>query len=407
MPYKSNQELPPAIRNSLPTPAQDIFRNAFNSSDMKNTGDEELANRIAWGAVKNAGWEKNAAGNWVKMAQKKDDMTAPEFTAEVFSAGTWKGDEYTEADLDDMVKNFQDLKDEIKPPLKLGHNKSKWADGLPAIGWVKELRRDGEKLLATFADMPIKVYEAIKNKRYKRVSSEITWNYKDLGGKIRKRVFTGLALLGADMPAVRNLADLDAYLYQESKGGSLETVRVYMDTDKQLKQEDNIIMSEDIKKYQDENAELKAQLKIYEEREAERLAEEAAAKKATAETTLKAFCEGMVKEGRMLPAARDIIVNGMNTHSYSEDTGSFSISFDTFKAYAETQAEILDKTEKAEEKSEEEKKQHSDIRSELDSRIKKYMADNSGADYRTAYAAVLSADADLAKRYESDFFGEG
>ncbi|HET8995315.1 MAG TPA: ChaB family protein [Acetobacteraceae bacterium] len=52
MPYASNDDLPPAVRDHLPEHAQDIFREAFNHAWQQHAGDEQTAFRIAWGAVK-------------------------------------------------------------------------------------------------------------------------------------------------------------------------------------------------------------------------------------------------------------------------------------------------------------------------------------------------------------------
>lgn len=55
MPYRSNSDLPEAIRTHLPDHAQDIFRAAFNAAWNSHAGDprqEEAAHRIAWAAVK-------------------------------------------------------------------------------------------------------------------------------------------------------------------------------------------------------------------------------------------------------------------------------------------------------------------------------------------------------------------
>ena len=52
MPYASNDDLPPAVRDHLPEHAQDIFREAFNHAWQQHQGDESRAFRIAWGAVK-------------------------------------------------------------------------------------------------------------------------------------------------------------------------------------------------------------------------------------------------------------------------------------------------------------------------------------------------------------------
>ena len=132
MPYATNDQLPDAVKKALPADAQNIFRNAFNSALEKNS-DEQQANQIAWGAVKNAGFEKGEDGMW-KKTQANNTETS-EFDAEIFSVGTWNGDKYTVADLQDMVANFNALKDEIKPPIKLGHNKEQpMKDGMFSLG---------------------------------------------------------------------------------------------------------------------------------------------------------------------------------------------------------------------------------------------------------------------------------
>jgi cation transport regulator len=55
MPYRSNDDLPPSVRNHLPEHAQDIYREAFNQAFATHIGDprqEEASHRIAWAAVK-------------------------------------------------------------------------------------------------------------------------------------------------------------------------------------------------------------------------------------------------------------------------------------------------------------------------------------------------------------------
>lgn len=57
MPYATNDELPPGVREHLPWHAQDIYRSAFNHAWEKYSVEkpercEEIAHRIAWAAVK-------------------------------------------------------------------------------------------------------------------------------------------------------------------------------------------------------------------------------------------------------------------------------------------------------------------------------------------------------------------
>lgn len=58
MPYRTNAQLPDAVRNHLPAAAQTIYRSAFNKAwDRYRKSDsryEEISHRIAWTAVKRA-----------------------------------------------------------------------------------------------------------------------------------------------------------------------------------------------------------------------------------------------------------------------------------------------------------------------------------------------------------------
>jgi hypothetical protein len=123
---------------------------------------------------------------------------------EIFAVGKHNGDDYSEADLDAIVDSFNAL--DYTPPLKFGHNDQ---PGAPAAGWIENVRRQGEKLLADFVDMPKEVYDAIRNRRYNTVSCEIYWNLERMGRKF-KRALKAVALLGAEIPAVANLKPLGA-----------------------------------------------------------------------------------------------------------------------------------------------------------------------------------------------------
>lgn len=52
MPYLTNDDLPEPVRHALPAHAQDIFRRAFNNAWQTYAGNEEIAFRVAWAAVK-------------------------------------------------------------------------------------------------------------------------------------------------------------------------------------------------------------------------------------------------------------------------------------------------------------------------------------------------------------------
>ena len=144
---------------------------------------------------------------------------------EVFSAGVWNGDEYTEQDLDAMVDAFNKTGTKIRPSLKLGHTddqKLLQNDGLPSAGFVNKLYRKGQKLIADFVEIPKKIFDLIQNKAYSRVSSEIYWGIDIGNGETYDKLLSAVALLGSDIPAVSSLNEILA-LY----GLNYESIKSY------------------------------------------------------------------------------------------------------------------------------------------------------------------------------------
>lgn len=75
MPYNNLSELPDSVKHVLPKHAQEIYKEAFNSAydqykdpeERRDNADrEEVAHRVAWSAVKKAGYEKGDDGSWQK-----------------------------------------------------------------------------------------------------------------------------------------------------------------------------------------------------------------------------------------------------------------------------------------------------------------------------------------------------
>jgi cation transport regulator len=73
MPYTSTSDLPDNVRNVLPSHAQEIYMEAFNSAweqydrPEERRGDssrEETAHRVAWAAVKNKYEKDEETGRW-------------------------------------------------------------------------------------------------------------------------------------------------------------------------------------------------------------------------------------------------------------------------------------------------------------------------------------------------------
>lgn len=134
---------------------------------------------------------------------------------EIFAAGVWNEDNYTVSDLHAMARAYNETKDQYKPFFKLGHNADQSLleeDGLPSAGWVDNLRVEDDKLVCDIIDIPDVIYKLIHEGAYRYVSSEIYWGVS-INGAYYERMLTGVALLGADMPAVMGLNDF-ANLYK-------------------------------------------------------------------------------------------------------------------------------------------------------------------------------------------------
>lgn len=133
--------------------------------------------------------------------------------AHIFSVGTWNKQTFDEAALDLIAGAFNDLSQAGRVPLKFGHGESKdeqpFSEGHPALGWVSRVWREGTQLFADFIDMPTAVFNAVKQGLYKFVSIELLKN-AERDGKKYPFVLDAIALLGADIPAVSNLQDLQS-----------------------------------------------------------------------------------------------------------------------------------------------------------------------------------------------------
>jgi hypothetical protein len=140
------------------------------------------------------------------------------FEKNILATGVWNDTKFEDTDLDDILTNFNELNGYRNVPCKLGHTdkqKILQEDGLPAAGWITELKKVGNKLIAKIDNVPSKIKELIENKAYRDVSVELLKNYKDKNtGKSYKWLLTAVALLGVDAPAVKGLGDFVA-LYGE------------------------------------------------------------------------------------------------------------------------------------------------------------------------------------------------
>lgn len=356
------------------------------------------------------------------MASPEDKKLHSITGVEVFAAGKWNGDEYTVADLDEMVRAFNENKARIKPSLKLGHDpdqKLLQKDGYPAAGWIGRLYREGSKLVADFVDMPEKIYELVKRRAYRKVSSEIYWNI-EVAGRKYKRFLSAVSMLGGDMPAVGCLDDIMA-LYGVRKadrlgtyatGGAELTIKTYTvdlsseatrmsKTEAEIKLEVELKQAqEESKSYSEELAEKKSAiaekekeietLRKFKEESEKRAAE---AEKLAAETKLDSFVSEMEKEGlvtlAMKPYVRQLIGEDKKEYSFDGDKKKISkqeVMREILKLHAAAEAVNFSENGKRGDDTGSKAKE-----SDLDQKIRKYAADNK-VTYGDAYRAILKQE---------------
>lgn len=104
--YKSVSELPPAVKDNLPSRAQHQFMAVANSV-LSGGGSDASAFQQAWGALRNAGWSKDKSGKWVK---KSDEEVAAEIDAAVLGKAS-----QTDAGTKFPASDFAFVPDKNKP----------------------------------------------------------------------------------------------------------------------------------------------------------------------------------------------------------------------------------------------------------------------------------------------------
>jgi len=172
---------------------------------------------------------------------------------DLFAQGVHRGTEYTAGDLDQIVANFDRLSGGANPvfrvPLVLGHGEDQeflQDSGYPAAGWIKKLytadgtcpqcqgkktfgTEDGAgpatcpkcqgtgqiKFLKGDADeIPAPLARLINRHAYRQQSAEIYNDFQHNGQSFGKSV-RRLALLGAELPQVKDLQDFPRVGYSE------------------------------------------------------------------------------------------------------------------------------------------------------------------------------------------------
>ena len=316
---------------------------------------------------------------------------------EIFSTGVWNGDRYTEKDLNAMVENFDDVG--FEPPIKLGHNEEQpeLQDGQPALGYISKIYKVGSKLVADFKELPKKVYDAIKRGNYKRVSSEIYWNYK-ANGSTFNRVLKAVALLGADIPAVTNLESIEG-LYSNMGTGDVKYHYNGKESEIMEEKQHDVISIDEHKN---------AISELQKEKE-EVMKEFAAHKDEIKKTHIASYMETLKTEGKILPVQYKEVEALLTTateekvYSYSTEEKEINLSqFDLVKSILDNMPKVVEFAELSEDGGEVLPNDYDNAGVEVDRRAKLYVDKKKAESYAEAVVAVLKDDKELADKYEEE-----
>lgn len=392
----------------VPAPGQGETKDQYISRCM---GNEEMVDSFPdesqRAAVCETRWGKD-------MAREEEDEG---FEVEIFASGFWNGMDFNEYDLRQIVNSYSELHSQgyLDAPLKLGHNDEQpMTDGQPALGWVDSVKLIGEKIVAVFKDVPQVVKEAIGKKLYNKVSVELDFGVTH-GNTEYPLVLTGVALLGADIPAVNTLEDLSAFMSrtpQVPEGGK----RLMFSANSQEESQSMMNAEEKarLEAAEREQAELKAKLEKAEKERAEfsKQKEELEAKdkqhqeeqrKLKFQADKKGFedkLESMVKAGAITPAYREKVMAGWEDTDECVSRIKFAVESLEESLPAETRLKF-NQQDTGKPKSSEELEDENDGRpgEQLLAKVQSVMNENSKLSFQAAKRQVFKAHPKLARAY--------
>lgn len=329
---------------------------------------------------------------------------------EIFAAGKWNGFPFTQNDLRKMASAFNDLKERLKVPLKLGHNDEQPVlDGQPALGWVDSMEVVGDKLVAVFDHVPDVMMQAFDKKLYRSVSIELDFDvqYKD---RFYDFVITAVALLGADMPAVNVLNDLGALMSRSSNlpqsgyavGKQATFTSITLKEMSTMTPEEEAKLRQDLAKAQAENVTLSANFSAL-EATAKREKEEADARFAKIEADQKsekvtaqrakftAILEEAVTAKSITPAQRESFSKALRLE---DDDSILSLTEDVVKGMLPEKGVNFSRDTGHE--SEDEEGDADDL---LSAKTHEYMAKSGEKNFSKALNVVMAGNAELAREY--------
>lgn len=304
---------------------------------IKGESREEWMERCIPVVIKEGKTQEEASGqcggmydSWKEEDKTKATKKEPEVydidNVEIIAAGTWDTSSgkkaFTENDLQEVVDNYHIIteKGESNIPIKLGHDDNQellQADGYPSAGWVTNLRKKADKIVADFKAIPKVIYKIIQGKGYTSVSPEIWGKYKDSNSKkTYKNVLSAVALLGKEHKAMTTLKDLVSVYSHEDNA---EEIMVFSMEKPVIKKSKTEVDMDEVERLTQERDELKVKVeKFSKEAEASTTEKEELKnslneaneklekfKKDSYNTKVEAFIEKYKKDKKILPSQED------------------------------------------------------------------------------------------------------
>jgi len=283
---------------------------------------------------------------------------------------------WTDDDLDKIISQYEPAKHEA--PAVIGHPK----DNSPAYGWVEALKKENDLLLAKFKDVVPEFGEAIRRGLFKKRSIAL---YPDL--RLRH-----IGFLGAAPPAVKGLSNIkfsdddnlitlefadkedsnkhskkkregEAMSFKEKMIAFYETlsesefVEYFKgqkhSTDPKEKKDDPVTFSEADMKAATDAAIAKAVKETEAKSEKEFAEKEEILRVSKTNEEIKSFCDGLSREGKIIPAwvklgvkeFMESLVDDSTSLQFGE--GAKQTKLDFFKSFLAALPEVIDFSEVA------------------------------------------------------------
>jgi hypothetical protein len=329
---------------------------------------------------------------------------------QIFAMGKWRAStgpvDVTSQMLDDIVASYNGLNSKITGfaiPIKLGHNKRV---GEPAYGYAENVRRNGDTLIADFADVPPEIVDAISQRRYNAVSVELRPKI-EYAGNTFPNVLSGVALLGAEWPAVKGLEPIFASEFAE-EGALMLSQEEDADMNFTQEQHDAILASAVAKAKDEAKAETAAELTA-----AKTALEAAEQARDTANAALEAFrdeaekstitavIEAAEKAGKIVPA------NKAKIAAFAETIRTSVAKGDARKALLDQFSEFVGAMPvkvgfKEASASTVEEPGSENVQTEINAKVAEKRKATKDLSYKDALALVFEENPDLKTRYAEE-----